>query len=288
MADGHHLATSRWDEKKCVQFAGIVNVHSGKYTDLANLHYGGVSGSPTRMEFVSLSGDGLFLFDISGEAILKYPVTGYAVEHLGQIAWSPDGELIAVVGKNEDDKRPNQGSRLYVLDRKGKLYHTRTSSSWIVGLNWHPSGDLLGYLGGDDSRYQIIRPHGDEVASFGENTARVAYNPVTGEMARYFGIDGWQMKIEIALRNQQKPLYVASFNGRKDPSMPRQLIWTPDGKRLLFDGCVKGVQGWHLYDIQRKTIATKLIGDSHYHAAISHDGTRVAFRIHGGAVICEL
>jgi Tol biopolymer transport system component/DNA-binding winged helix-turn-helix (wHTH) protein len=221
----------------------------------------------------------LLSVDVVDAAVDTLPVAMRNLSALGELAWSPDGASIAVVGDVW-----GRASRLLVTPRGGTP--TRTAGPLqhaIAGLDWTPAGDALVFAADPGGLFQLFdlplaRGHPRWLPTGRADVAHPSVGPgglvVFEDLGRRVSV--WQVRLDADTpapepllatpRNDwsaafssdgERLLYLSTRSGgrelwtaRADGASPRRLAraagllpadpqWSPDGGRVAFTGTVE-------------------------------------------------
>jgi len=116
-------------------------------------------------------------------------------------AWSPDGSRLAFVGRRDPAADRNENSDVFVVDARAGAEPTKLTT--FVGTNsgrpaWSPDGQWIAYLQGEEAKY----------SAYQQSTVAV-----------------------VAARGGPAKLLASAL----DRPVTGPLVWTPDGKALLFE-----------------------------------------------------
>ena len=245
------------------------------------------------LNIMSSNGEGLKnltdIHNISQDYQLDHPV------------WSPDGSKIAFLGCNYDGLYVMP--KLYVISRDGinLISMERILSTINVvpvcsvdSISWSPDSKRIAFGGEYIDRNKppysdvfIVSAAGDHLENItnkGSNTdiwPGDMYRERSDEGFIKWSPDGKTLAMVIGIVNNHE-IYLVDDHGNNLRQLTDQvieagyLLWTPDSKRIVFEGRAEGDLESGIYSVSIDTGEIQRIGEG-YAADLSPDGTQIVF-----------
>jgi len=161
---------------------------------------------PTTGRILVNAQDGAWIVQRDGS---KRFLPGYS-----NASWSPHGLYVAAA----------RGNELVAMEPNGKIHWKLARAHRIEGPRWSYEGFRIAYYSGRSLRIVNGDGTGDHLLVRGVSPGPLAWEPGTHVLA-YVNRGG-----EIQVANVDKRNRTVTI---RTPGAPRQLAWTPDGKRLV-------------------------------------------------------
>jgi dipeptidyl aminopeptidase/acylaminoacyl peptidase len=209
------------------------------------------------------------LVDVAGKQL---QVMTHDRPGVGSVKWSPKGDRIAFLAEDKDKK-----AQIFILPVSGgesaQLTHSKTS---IKLLAWKPDGTALAYAAPDEEPEKKDEARFEDAFEVGNNSylersrpqpTHLWLIPVAGGDAKRLTMGSWSLPNHFA-----------------PAGPPSQILFTPDGKSLIFVKADSPISGdddsSRLQVLDLATGAIRAIAEGTTEQddpVLSPDGTRVAF-----------
>ncbi len=248
LQDQQEFIVQRWlDEQYEI---GRVNTNGENYRMIADHVYGGIACNQA-LPLVAMTGQWdnyLLLYSAVDESMKKVKMKSTAGNMGGKgIAWSPDGEYLAVEGEELETGTKH----LYIVSKEARVIRALKSNTeyGFYSVSWSRD-NLLAY-------YQISG--GITIVNLDGNVVRhvegssPSFNPQQDILAYV----RWDQKMKIGKvildlpNGKQKEIKFFDYL-----HIPHHLLWSPDGSKLLFDSSStpsllkRSSKAWCIYDLQ--------------------------------------
>ncbi len=193
----------------------------------------------------------------------------YKREDLSHLSWSPDGSKLAFISKDADSKK----SQIFIMRMDGGDPVCITKSkTGISEYTWSPNGEKIAFVAQDTVPNPKEIKHHEDAFQVTDNNymVRAAVQP-------------WHLWIVPAEGGQAKQITKGSFSLCTDQETISPLVWSPDGKEILFQKFPDVWEGnsWHSLiaevDTNGGEIKTVIKDEGSGQPKYSSDGKTLAF-----------
>ncbi len=187
---------------------------------------------PDRIAFISDREDDqgdVYTMELDGsnvERLTENPLFEYV------LSWSPDGRRIAF------DVRYRDENVILAMNDDGERMILLTAEGYEREPDWSPDGERIAYAGWSDDTesYEIFVMDVD-----GGNATQVSSDSTGDVYVPRWSPDGTRLAYDFTPLNGQGDIYVINADGTNprrlttDPANDTWPVWSPDGKKILFD-----------------------------------------------------
>lgn len=193
----------------------------------------------------------------------------YKREDLSHLSWSPDGSKLAFISKDADSKK----SQIFIMPMDGGDPVCITKSkTGISEYTWSPNGEKIAFVAQDTVPNPKEIKHHEDAFQVTDNNymVRAAVQP-------------WHLWIVPAEGGQAKQITKGSSSLCTDQETISPLVWSPDGKEILFQKFPDVWEGnsWHSViaevDTNGGEIKTVIKDEGSGQPKYSSDGKTLAF-----------
>lgn len=242
MQDGNRVFVLGWNTGRSVPEVGILNLAGGNFVSHREGIYGGIVGSPVESRVAMTTSEELLIYspDTKVTKIIKMKsIAG----NMGDpdIAWSPNGEYLAVTADAVDDPK------LVLLTKDGRILSSRKAVGFISYVSWNCGSDTVAFW--DRNGLNFINLRSELVGNMPGHYPML--NPTYDALA--YQEVGKGAQALVLLHNGTKKVIsrIKSI---------QHLVWSPDGSKLLIGkrewnhGSLEGKYYWMLYDMYTDTL----------------------------------
>jgi WD40 repeat protein len=280
------IAYRRFDQNgKGIPYLGIANLDGTHAEDKIDSVYGGIAASPTNpSEVAAIRSNDICLWapDIDTVSSLKsHPLASTADTDSSQLAWSPNGQLLAVIGDSivqaVDDMMYR---RLTIFNRSMEVVRAIQSVNFYAHLAWFPDSGGVVFNVDDEKHSTFFVRIGD--ADFYEiaGKTRYTFSPVDFRFTCTSHSHPGRLQLEYRDVSEDEPYLLAEHAGQGYVRNYNWLKWSPDGRFIVFDWNDPVGQQVYVFDSHKREMKTYVHPSSQpqlYSPTWSPDSKRVAF-----------